>query len=133
MILATSSKRIEYLSPCFSGKTHDVTVLKSVFSPDGNWFENHIIQGDLGYLGFDKAYESDQVELPHKKPKGGELSDEQKVDNQKLSRERVAVEHSIGGMKRYRILSNRLRMHNLTAYDRKLEVCAGLWNFYLSN
>jgi hypothetical protein len=43
------------------------------------------------------------------------------------------VEHSIGGMKRYRILSDRLRNHLIDFYDDVLEVCAGLWNFYLAN
>jgi hypothetical protein len=39
------------------------------------------------------------------------------------------VEHSIGGMKRYRILSERLRMHDYEEYDLIIGVCAGLWNF----
>ncbi|NJL12634.1 MAG: hypothetical protein HC913_06320 [Microscillaceae bacterium] len=32
-------------------------------------------------------------------------------------------------MKRYRILSDRLRMHDEGLYNTILEVCAGLWNF----
>lgn len=133
MVISSSSTRIDFLSRCFSGKTHDSTLLKTVFPPTENWFENHEIQVDLGYLGFDKVYHCGGVELPIKKKKKQGLTDEQKTVNQKLSSQRVAVEHGIGGMKRYRILSNRLRMHDLQAYDRKLEVCAGLWNFYLTN
>jgi hypothetical protein len=46
---------------------------------------------------------------------------------------RIKVDHSIGGMKRYRILSDRLRNHLIDLYDDILGVCAGLWNFYLAN
>jgi hypothetical protein len=132
MVISNSSARIEYLSRCFSGKMHDSTLLKTVFPPTEDWFEDYIIQADLGYLGIDKSYSCGGVELPVKKKKHKGLSVEEKSVNQKLSSERVAVEHGIGGMKRYRVLSNRLRMHDLQAYDRKLEICAGLWNFYLS-
>lgn len=133
MVISSSSTRIDYLSRCFSGKIHDSTLLKTVFPPAENWFENHTIQVDLGYLGIDKSYQCGGIELPIKRRKSQELTKEQKAVNQNFSSQRVAVEHGIGGMKRYRILSNRLRMHDLQAYDRKLEVCAGLWNFYISN
>lgn len=133
MIISSSLTRIDFLSRCFPGKTHDITLLKTVFPPSENWFENHEIQVDLGYLGFEKSYQCSGVELPTKKKKGQELTAEQKSVNQKFSSQRVAVEHGIGGMKRYRVLSNRLRMHDLQAYDRKLEVCAGLWNFYVNH
>lgn len=133
MIISSSSTRIDYLSPCFSGKVHDITLLKTVFPPEEKWFDNYSIQADLGYLGFDKSYECGEIELPIKKKKNEVLTQEQKSINQRISSQRVAVEHGIGGMKRYRILSNCLRMRDLKAYDRKLEVCAGLWNFYLSN
>ena len=43
------------------------------------------------------------------------------------------VEHAIGGMKRYRILADRLRLHDFDFYNDVLEVCAGLWNFQLSH
>ena len=46
--------------------------------------------------------------------------------------QRIVVEHAHAGLKRYRILADRLRMHNFMLYDVVLGVCAGLWNFYLS-
>ena len=84
----------------------------------------------LAFLGFDKLYECRRLYLPHEKPKGGELSEERKAENKVAAGERIMVEHSIGGMKRYRILSERIRMHDFELYDDILEVCAGLWNFY---
>ena len=55
--------------------------------------------------------------MPHKKPKGKKLTKEQKDENTQLASERVIVEHSIGGLKRYRILSDRLRVKNRELYD----------------
>jgi len=91
------------------------------------------VRVDLGYLGFDKDYVCQQVFLPHKKPKGGDLTSEQKAINKDQASKRVKIEHCIGGMKRYRILSDRLRVHNFSGYNDILEVCAALWNFYISN
>ena len=55
-----------------------------------------------------------------------------KAENKILASKRIVVEHALAGLKRYRILSDRLRMHDLGFYDVILGVCAGLWNFYLS-
>ena len=70
--------------------------------------------------------------LPHKKPQKQELTAEQKSENKVLAGARRVVEHSIAGLKRYRILSDRLRLHDLDLYNQVLGVCAGLWNFRLT-
>ena len=49
------------------------------------------------------------MNLPHKKPKGKDLTKEQKQFNKELSRRRIKVEHSFGKMKIYQILSQRFR------------------------
>lgn len=36
-------------------------------------------------------------------------------------------------MKRYRMLSDRPRIHLIDLYDDMPAVCAGLWNFYLTD
>ena len=50
-----------------------------------------------------------------------------------MAAERIGVEHSLAGLKRYRVLSDRLRLHSLDLYDQILGVGAGWWNFYLSD
>jgi hypothetical protein len=67
--------------------------------------------------------------IPNKKPKGGELTQAQKAENKDISRERIKVEHSLAGLKRFRILSDRLRIHDIKMYDEIIGLCAGLWNF----
>lgn len=126
MIISTSDKYIHYVSPCWVGKSHDFCILKEEFAPQEAWFKNHEVQLDLGFAGFDKNYECECVGIPHKKSKGKELDEQQKLENKSVSRERIVVEHSIGGMKRYRILSDRARMHDFNLYDDILGVIAGL-------
>ena len=67
-----------------------------------------------------------------KKPRGKELSEEQKKANQEKASKRVIVEHSIAGLKRFRILSDRLRIHTFILYDEIIGICAGLWNLIIA-
>lgn len=133
MIITTKDKRIRYLSSVYVGKAHDYGILKVEFPPEQRWFEDLEVRLDLGYQGFETDYTCKKLYIPHKKPKKAELTQEQKAENKVVSSERITVEHSIGGMKRYRILSERLRVHDFELYDDILNVCAGLWNFYLEH
>lgn len=47
---------------------------------------------------------------PHKKPKGGALTDEQREENQQLAAKRVHVEHGIRRLKAFRILRDEYRL-----------------------
>jgi hypothetical protein len=125
-------KRILYLSNCWVGKAQDYGIFKAEFPPEQDWFSNVTVRFDLGFFGFEKDYKCKEAFLPHKKPKKQELTPEQKAENKALASKRIVVEHSIAGLKRYRILSDRLRMHDLDLYNQVLGVCAGLWNFRLS-
>lgn len=61
----------------------------------------------------DKAYHShDHPELvtPYKKPKGGELTPEQRAENRKIAQERIYVEHGIRRIKAFRILRQDYRL-----------------------
>jgi hypothetical protein len=58
--------------------------------------------GDSGYQGTD-------LEVPHKKPRGGALTRRQKAGNRRLSKRRIVVEHGIGKMKIWRIVADRFR------------------------
>jgi hypothetical protein len=108
-------------------------MFKEEFPPDQDWLKNFCVRVDLGFLGIEKDYVCKELLLPNKKKKKQELSVEQKTENKLLASERIYVEHAIGGMKRYRILSDRLRIHDVELYNVILGVCAGLWNFYLTH
>lgn len=133
MLISNESKEIFYLSKSFVGKTHDYSMLKDEFPDNKNWFEDFIVRVDLGFLGIEKDYKCKEVIIPRKRIKNKELSEIDKESNKNKAKERIKVEHSICGMKRYKVLSDRLRVHDFSLYDNILEVCAGLWNFYLKN
>jgi len=119
------------------GKTHDFSMLQDEFAPETPWFLTHRVRIDLGFQGFEKIYSTLKTFIPFKKKrvKKGEksvLTSEQKEQNKKEAKERIFVEHSIGGAKRYRILIDRLRYKSLKFINTVVGICAGLWNFTLT-
>ncbi len=131
-MISTAQKRVVFLRRVHPGSIHDFALLKKELPPDKQVFTGLTVRADSGFQGFADVYECAKLFLPHKKPRGKERTPNQKFRNRQQARKRVVVEHSIGGFKRFRVLSDRLRMHNLKQYDLILEVCAGLHNFQLS-
>ena len=87
------------------------------------------VEVDSGFLGLQKQY--DNIHLPHKKPRGGELSEVQKQENRLLSSSRVVGENAFAGVKRYGAVSQIYRNRILDFDDTLMFTAAGLWNFYL--
>ncbi|MEO1093467.1 MAG: transposase family protein [Cyanobacteria bacterium J06638_28] len=87
------------------------------------------IELDLGFLGVQKQY--DNLRLPHKKPRGGELSVEPKAANRVLSQSRVVCENAFAGVKRYGAVSAVYRNRVKDLDDHLMFTATGLWNFYL--
>ena len=50
------------------------------------------------------------MHTPHKKPKGGELTPEQREENRRLAQVRIYVEHGIRRIKGWRILREDYRL-----------------------
>ena len=133
MIIANKEKRILFISQPYKGSYHDYKILKNEFNPrQANWFIKMEVYVDLGFLGIQKDFIS-KIRIPFKRKKKQELEKDQKEYNKSLSRTRVKVEHAIGGLKRFRILSDRLRMRSRARYHRILGICAALWNYQLTN
>ena len=132
MTLSTPARKLLYLSPCWGGKTHDYRMFQVEFPPEQPWFEHFRLRVDLGFLGIEKDYVCKELLIPHKKPRTQELTPAQQAENKVRASQRIVVEHAHAGLKRYRILADRLRMHNCMLYDIVWGVCAGLWNFLTS-
>lgn len=132
-MIATSDRYIHYVSKAWQGKHHDYRQLKYHFPPDQPWFSQLSIEVDLGYQGLANDYDCQAVSQPKKKPKGGKLTSTEKAANRTKSSTRIRIEHAIGGLKRYRYLSDRLRTHKAKLYELSLLICAGLWNFNLTS
>ena len=137
-IMSSLKRVILFVGQTFSGHNHDYTMLKEEFPPDEAWFKELKVLADLGYQGIKSDYEGEDIEIPHKKPRKSKanpnttLTDEQKAYNQALSKIRIYVEHAIGGLKRFNILTHPFRNHRPGFADQVIATCAGLWNFSLA-
>ena len=82
-----------FVSQTVSGKTHDKKMAGTMYS----FPVSCTLYQDTGYQG----YEPEGVEIiqPVKKPKGKELSRQDKEYNKKVSAIRVRIEHAIGSAK----------------------------------
>lgn len=73
---------------CGKGRMHDFTLLKR---SKLKLLKDIKKYGDSGYQGLHKLYANSTT--PHKKPKGGELTKEQRRENRDLASLRISIEH----------------------------------------
>lgn len=106
--------------------------MKDEFKVKQDWFNKKTVRVDLGFIGIQKNYNCKNVEIPHKKSKNKPLTRLQKDENKSYSSKRVVVENALSGLKRFYILSNKLRLHDIDLYNKVLGCCAALWNFKIS-
>jgi len=59
-------------------------------------------------------------------------SEQEKAENKAISSIRVKVEHAIGGIKRYRILTDVFRNKRKNFNDTCMILACGLWNYHLT-
>ena len=85
---------------------------------------------DLGFKGLQKEHPN--VIIPHKKPKGGSLTDEQKKENALISGIRVKSEHAIAGIKRMNSTIHPYRNKKINFDDKLILLSTGIWNFHLA-
>ena len=114
---AKQKVRIAGVSKSAKGSVHD----KKVYDRSRLVFPKGVPQtGDSGYQGT-------TMEVPHKKPKKGELTAEQKASNRELSKRRIVAEHGIGKMKIWRIAADKYR-NPLKRHTVMMKNVAGLHN-----
>ena len=118
--------RIWFLSLTYEGKAHDKRVADEAgyTLPEGS-----ILVQDSGFQGF--SLPGVQILQPKKKPRNGSLTDAEKAENQWISHIRVLVEHSIGGVKVYRIVHDVIRHWCPYIRDQVMAICCGLYNLRL--
>ena len=139
-IISSRERKILYVGPSFVGRTHDYKMFKKEFSPKKDWFRKINVAVDLGYQGIKKDYRTSyNINIPHKKPRKSSkhpnpsLTRKQKSENKKVSSRRVVVEHAIGGMKAFKILSSQFRNKTKNLADEAIYIVAGLWNLKISD
>ena len=134
MLIAALDKRILYLSQTYEGSVHDKRVadeedLAFANGEDLEFGKTLELLQDLGFQGYKPK--GVVVIQPLKKPRGGELTDEQKKANRAISRQRVVVEHAIGGVKIWRMVKEQIRSWCRRLRDQVMYLACGLHNFRL--
>lgn len=86
---------------------------------------------DTAFVGEEKDH--DNIHIPRKKPRGRKLTLDERETNKIISSYRVLVEHAIGGIKRYRCMSEKLRNRKPFIDDQFLLLASGLWNYHLTS
>jgi len=115
---------VNYLSQTYEGKRHDK---KIVDEENPTYPEDIGVYQDTGFQGYAPA--GVQTFQPQKKPKGEELTSEQKERNRLISSIRIVIEHIIAGIKRCRIVKDIFRNTKEQYDDLVMEIACGLHNF----
>jgi hypothetical protein len=128
-IICDEESRILFVSPTKNGRLHDSKQLRKCCVIE------HIpkqvtIWADSAYSK-NMAKNGNEVMIPHKKPRKGTLSAEQKSENKIIRGLRMAVEHGIGGIKRFRCMSDSLR-NKSGKDDQMITIAASIWNLHLA-
>jgi hypothetical protein len=124
LIAGIDDCQIKNLSGTHEGKKHDKKICdeEQPRLPEGsNCYD------DTGFIG----YEMKGVNIlqPKKKPRGGELTPEEKENNRLISSIRIVIEHVIAGVKRCRIVKDIFRNTKAEYDDLVIEIACGLHNF----
>lgn len=126
VITEKKTGKIKGLSPTVSGKVHDK---KLADEQDLCFPKNSKLWQDTGFQGYAPGHVT--IFQPKKKPRGGQLSPEEKAQNTAISKERIQIEHSIGGVKVFAIVQHIFRHLKPTFDDLVMETACGLHNLRL--
>jgi hypothetical protein len=103
-VISNRKGKVEFVSDTYPGRVHDKSI------SDGEEYKfplgSHLWQ-DTGFQGFAPAGVT--IHQPKKKPKNGALTAAEKDKNREISKERVEIEHQIGGIKRCKIVTDIFR------------------------
>lgn len=130
IVIADSDRKIIFLSQTEAGSVHDYTLLKDSGAasalPAGT-----VTDTDLGFQGIKKDFPALNAAIPHKKPRGGELTPELKAENRMISSHRIIAEHAVCGVKRMKSLRDIYRNRNENFEDMLMNIGCAVWNYHL--
>lgn len=123
LVLAGATKTVLFVSDTYEGSVHDKAMADDVpyCLPAGSE-----LLDDLGFQGY--TLDGVRHTRPHKKPRGGALTAEQRQANQQIGSRRITIEHIISGIKRCRIVKDTIRLTTEGVRDSLFEICCALHN-----
>jgi len=147
-VVINPAGEIAAITPAAPGKTADIELAKQSRVVE-RVPEHTQVYEDKGYVGLEKTVpptvrgtEGDEsadatpgacqprvtLHTPTKKPRGGEVTADQKERNRRISKVRILVEHVLAHLKNWRVLAERFRCA-LRIYTDIFRAIAGLVNF----
>lgn len=117
---------ILHVSRSVAGSVHDYKLFHRA-GVDSSLPATYGLRVDKGYQGIRRGYAHRRVEIPTKASKLHPLSKAEKRENRRLASARIAVEHTIGRVKKYAVIGQTYR-HQLADYDDVMRVVCGLVN-----
>ncbi len=130
LLVTNENKGIDIITPVYVGSTHDFSMFKEEALVDALPSETPIYL-DTGFEGIQNLREDLNIRKPKKKPRNRKLNGGERLGNRLISRERVKVEHSIGGIKMFKIVSSTFRGIS-QSMNRTFEIICGIWNLKIS-
>jgi hypothetical protein len=123
LVVINETCHLGFLSHTYEGKASDKSLaeLAGYTLPSGR-----CLYQDQGFQGF--CLPGITMIQPKKKPPGGELTPPEQEMNRRISSIRIRIEHAIGGVKRYRIVKEKIRLLKDGIRDTMMETCCGLHN-----
>lgn len=123
LLLSDDTQYVHYLSPTFPGSSHDKAIANEfpITLPVGS-----TLRQDSGFIGHSPP--GVLIEQPFKKPRNGELNFAQKLFNRMLASLRIVVEHANSGVKRLKIVKDKIRVHSTEIRDMVMVVACSLNN-----
>jgi len=116
---------IEFISASYMGSVHDKVIWDQIEIK----MKDHNLLADLGFAGIEKNCPN--AILPFKKPHNKELTQLQKQVNKAIGSARIKVEHAFSGVKRLKIIRNKIRLKTYQVRDRVFKIAAALHNLRL--
>ena len=126
LLVITETCHVCFLSHTSEGKASDTSLaeLAGYTLPPGS-----CLYQDKGFQGF--CLQDVTLGQPKKTPPGGELTPPEKATNRHISSISIRLEHAMGGVKRDRIVKDKVRLLKDRVRDTVMETCCGLHNFRL--
>lgn len=106
-----------------NGRMHDYKLFKKSKT---RFRSNKNVKVDSGYQGLQKVHAN--TDLPKKNTKKKPLNREEKLANKEQAKERVTVEHVIGHIKKFKILSTKYR-NRRKRFALRFNLICGIYNY----
>jgi DDE superfamily endonuclease len=132
IVISDEKQRILLVSPAKPGRRHDKWLTDRELL--GEYIPKDVaVWADSGFQGLqDKRPPGSLTFIAKRGRKNRPLTEAERRENHSISHFRIVNENAIGGMKRYRATTDKLRNKIGWFDDQVMRTAAGLWNYHLA-